>query len=105
MTANESVKLKRALTLPWLIFYGIGVTVGAGIFALVGEIVAIAGDQAVIAFLVAGLIAGVSGMSYAQLASVFPRAGGEVVFVNIGFGPVLGSVVRRVRAAAEAGAE
>ena len=87
------VELKRALNLPWLVFYGIGVTVGAGIFALVGEIVAIAGNQAAMAFLAAGAVAAVTGVSYARLASAFPRAGGEVVFVNLGFGPFLGTVV------------
>ena len=32
-------ELRRTLTLPWLVFYGVGVTVGAGIFALIGELV------------------------------------------------------------------
>jgi len=82
--------LRRTLTLPWLVFYGLGVTVGAGIFALIGEILALAGDAAPAAFLVAGLIAGVTGVSYALLVRVFPRAGGDAVFVARGLGPALG---------------
>lgn len=86
----DAPTLHRTLTLPLLVFYGVGVTVGAGIFALIGEILAIAGDRAPLAFLLAGLIAGATGLSYALLVRVFPRAGGEAVFVNRGLGPVAG---------------
>lgn len=78
--------LRRTLSLPWLVFYGVGVTIGAGIFALIGEVLALAGDQAPLAFLLAGLIAGVTGVSYASLIRRFPKAGGEAVFVNRGVG-------------------
>lgn len=82
--------LKRTLTLPLLVFYGIGVTVGAGIFALIGEILSVSGNQAPLAFLVAGAIAGVTGLSYMQLVQAFPRAGGEAVYVTSGLGARLG---------------
>lgn len=90
---NSQVKLKRTLSLPMLVFYGVGVTIGAGIFALIGEIVGLAGQQAPLAFLLAGIIAAATGLSYAKLSSVYPRAGGEAVFVNIGIGPFWGRVV------------
>ncbi len=60
-TPDTETQLRRTLTLPWLVFYGLGVTVGAGIFALIGEIVGLAGTAAPAAFLLAGLIAGVTG--------------------------------------------
>jgi amino acid transporter len=91
--APSAPTLRRALTLPLLVFYGVGVTVGAGIFALIGEILAIAGDHAPLAFLLAGAIAGATGLSYALLVRVFPRAGGEAVFVNRGIGPLAGQLV------------
>lgn len=78
--------LRRTITLPWLVFYGVGVTIGAGIFALIGEVLALSGDQAPLAFLLAGLVAGVTGVSYAALIRRHPRAGGEAVFVNRGLG-------------------
>ena len=81
-------ELRRSLTLPWLVFYGMGVTVGAGIFALVGEVLGLSGDHALYAFLVAGLVAGITGFSYVLLASVYPRAAGEAVFVKHGMGPL-----------------
>ncbi len=70
--------MRRTLTLPLLVFYGVGVTVGAGIFALIGEILDVSGNQAPLAFLVAGAIAGVTGLSYMQLVRAKPsmsRAG------------------------------
>ncbi|WP_299471684.1 amino acid permease [uncultured Roseibium sp.] len=85
-------KLKRTITLPLLVFYGVGVTIGAGIFALIGEVLALAGDRAPIAFLLAGLIAGVTGVSYASLIKRFPMAGGEAVFVNRGVGALFARV-------------
>lgn len=85
--------LRRSLGLPLLVLYGVGVTVGAGIFALVGEITLLAGDQAPIAFLLAGLIAALTGLSYAAFASVYPRAAGEAIFVSLGIGPATGRIV------------
>ncbi|MCB1449137.1 MAG: amino acid permease [Nitratireductor sp.] len=82
--------LSRVLTLPLLVFYGVGVTVGAGIFALIGEILLVSGDLAPAAFLLAGVIAGMTGLSYALLVAIFPKAGGEAVFVNRGLGHILG---------------
>jgi len=88
---NET-QLRRTLSLPLLVFYGLGVTVGAGIFALVGEILGSAGDQAPLAFLIAGIIAGLTGISYMALVAEFPRAGGEAVYVRQGIGVVAGRV-------------
>ena len=82
---NET-KLRRVLNLPLLVFYGVGVTIGAGIFALIGEVVKVAGDFAPMAFIFAGLIAGATGISYAILSAIYPRAGGEAVFVNNALG-------------------
>jgi len=85
-------RLRRTLSLPLLVLYGLGVTVGAGIFALVGEILGSAGNQAPLAFLVAGAIAGFTGISYMALVAQFPRAGGEAVYVRNGLGSTAGRV-------------
>jgi amino acid transporter len=78
--------LRRALGVWWLVFYGVGVTIGAGIFALIGEIVVLAGDYAPLSFLLAGVIALFTGLSYAVLSSVYPRAAGEALYVRAGLG-------------------
>ncbi len=93
MTDKSEPVLRRALTLPWLVFYGVGVTVGAGVFALIGEVVRVSGDLAVLAFLVAGLVAAFTAMSYAVLASAYPRAAGEAIYVKMGFGEMAGRIV------------
>ena len=45
--------LHRTLSLPWIVLYGLGTTIGAGIYALTGEVAGIAGMNAPLAFLVA----------------------------------------------------
>lgn len=87
------VALRRVLSLPWLVFYGVGVTVGAGIFALIGSITGLAGDHAPLSFLVAGVVAGVTGFSYAALSSAYPRAAGEALFVKMAMGELPGRIV------------
>jgi basic amino acid/polyamine antiporter, APA family len=89
----SETRLRRALGLPLLVFYGVGVTIGAGIFALIGEVLAAAGDHAVWAFLLAGIVAGLTGFSYILLAGAFPKAAGEAVFVKLGLGPAAGRIV------------
>lgn len=79
-------KLNRVISLPMLVFYGVGVTVGAGIFALSGEIIGISGDFAPYSFLLAALIAGFTAVSYSLLSREAPRAAGEAWFVQQAFG-------------------
>ena len=89
-TGPEPAKLKRALGLPLLVFYGLGVTIGAGIFALIGEISGLAGDQAPLAFILAGIMAAMTAVSYARLARLHPVAAGEAAYASDGFGPLAG---------------
>lgn len=89
----EKPALRRALTLPYLVFFGLGVTIGAGIFALIGQVVALAGDRAPQSFLLAGIVAGATGLSYAILVRIYPRAGGEAIFVSRGLGRFAGALV------------
>jgi len=93
MTDKPLPVLRRALNLPWLVFYGVGVTVGAGVFALIGEVVRVSGDHAVLAFLIAGVVAAFTALSYAVLASAYPRAAGEAIYVKMGFGELAGRIV------------
>ena len=61
--------LKRKLGLPLVSFYGLGTIVGAGIYVLIGEVANIAGQQIAWAFLLAGMIASLTGACYAELSS------------------------------------
>ena len=79
------ITLKRNLSLPMMVFYGLGTTIGAGIYALVGEIVNIAGYFAPVSFLVASLLASFTAISFAELSSRFPRAAGASLYVKQAF--------------------
>ncbi|WP_095588902.1 APC family permease [Actibacterium ureilyticum] len=85
--------LKRRIGLPLLTAYGVGVMVGAGIYVLVGAVVAQAGIWAPLAFVIAGLIAAPSALSYAELSTRIPEAAGEAAYVEKGLRSHLLSVL------------
>jgi len=78
-------KLKRSLGLLEVTFYGVGVIVGAGIYALIGKAAGLAGNMVWAAFGIGALIAAFTGLSYAELSSMFPKAGGEYVYLKHAF--------------------
>ena len=82
---NQHVTLKRSLTLPQLVLYGLGTTIGAGIYALIGELAGISGYLAPVSFIVASLIAGLTAMSFAELSGRYPRCAGAALYVKEGF--------------------
>lgn len=77
--------LRRYLGSFTLTLYGIGVMVGAGIFVLVGEVVALAGAGAWMAFVGSAVAALPTALSYAELSSRYPRSAGESVFAKRAF--------------------
>ncbi len=77
--------LARKLGFTALIFYGVGDILGAGIYALVGKVVALAGVGAYLSFALAGLIAAFTALSYAELSSRIPAAAGAAAFVKRAF--------------------
>ncbi len=79
-------QLKRSLSLTLVTLYGVGVTVGAGIYVLVGLTAAKAGMYAPMAFLLAGLLTAFTGLSYAELSTRMPYSAGEAAYVQAGFG-------------------
>ena len=89
----EATELRRVITLPWLILYGIGSTVGAGIYALTGVIAGRAGMLAPLAFAVAALLALFTALSFAELSARFPQAGGALIYVKEGLRSTALSVI------------
>ncbi|MDX1610144.1 MAG: amino acid permease, partial [Halofilum sp. (in: g-proteobacteria)] len=77
--------LRRSISLPLLVLYGLGTIVGAGIYVLTGEVAREAGMGAPIAFVLAAVIAGFTAFSYAELSARFPRAGGVPVYLRAAF--------------------
>jgi amino acid transporter len=77
--------LRRALTLPYAVLYGMGVTIGAGIYVLIGAAAARAGMMVPLAFVVAAVLMGLTGASFAELGGRMPVAAGEAAYVRAGF--------------------
>ncbi len=77
---------KKAFGLWSAVFLGIGSMVGAGIFVLLGEAGAIAGNLVWVSFIFGGIIALLSGYSLAKLASAYPSRGGIVEYLVQGYG-------------------
>lgn len=86
MSKNPS--LKRSLTLAQMVFYGLGTTIGAGIYVLVGKLAEVAGFLSLLSFLIASFMAGLTALSFAELSGRFPRAGGSSVYVREGFSSI-----------------
>jgi amino acid transporter len=80
--------LRRTLTTPLLTLYGLGVTVGAGIYVLVGAAAAAAGPYAPISFLIAAVVVAFTAFSYAELSTRYPVSAGEAAYVEAGFNSV-----------------
>ena len=85
--------LRRRLGLPLLVLYGTGVTVGAGIYVLVGSVAGHAGRHAPLAFVIAAIVMALTVASYAELCTRFPVAAGEAAYVKGAFGSRLMSTV------------
>lgn len=81
-----SAQLQRRLTLPLFTFYGLGSILGAGIYSLVGKVAGEAGLFAPVAFIVAAVLAALTGFSYAELSARYPKSGGEAIYTSKAFG-------------------
>lgn len=90
---DSGTRLRRELGLPAVTLSGIGIILGAGIYALLGEAAGLAGNAVWLTFAIAAAIAAFSALSYAELSSMYPRAGAEFEYVSHAFGRRLAFVV------------
>ena len=91
---GASDHLKRTIGTFQLTMFGVGATVGTGIFFVLSEAVPEAGPAVIISFIIAGIAAGLSAICYAEMASAVPVSGssysyayttlGEFVAMGIG---------------------
>ncbi|HSR33509.1 MAG TPA: amino acid permease [Anaerolineae bacterium] len=84
------VTLSRDLSLFTITMIGVGGMIGAGIFVLTGIAAGVAGPALVLVFLLNGLVTSLTAMSYAELGSAFPEAGGGYLWVKEGLGGTQG---------------
>jgi amino acid transporter len=74
--------LRRRLGLPLLLLYGVGITIGAGIYVLIGAVAGHAGVYAPWSFALAAAAMALTVGSYAELSTRFPVSAGEAAYVR-----------------------
>jgi basic amino acid/polyamine antiporter, APA family len=82
---ESSPPLNRVLSLPMMIFFGLGNILGAGIYVLTGKVAGHAAMYTPLSFLIAALATVFTAFSYAELTSRYPVSAGAAVFVKEGF--------------------
>ena len=84
-TSAQPERLKRGITQWLLLFFVVGDIIGAGIYALVGQVGAQVGGAIWTAFLLALILAVFTACSYAELVTKYPRAGGTATYAHNAF--------------------
>ena len=72
---GASDHLKRSFGTFELTMFGVGSTVGTGIFFVLSQAVPEAGPAVIVSFVIAGVAAGLAAICYAELASAVPVSG------------------------------
>jgi APA family basic amino acid/polyamine antiporter len=80
------LKLKRELGLFEVTVNGVGIILGAGIYALIGPAAGLAGNSLWLSFVIGAFIASFTGLSYAELSTMFPKAAAEYTYVRKAYG-------------------
>ncbi|WP_339675515.1 APC family permease [Cyclobacterium marinum] len=78
---------KNSLSLTGAVALGTGVMIGAGIFALLGQVADLSGTLFPLAFLVGAVISYFSAYTYIKLSNAYPSAGGIAMYLKKAYGP------------------
>ena len=81
--------LERSIGTFQLTMFGVGSTVGTGIFFVMSQAVPEAGPGVIVSFLIAGLAAGLAAICYAELASAVPVSGSSYSYAYTTLGEVV----------------
>lgn len=87
---NDEQRLARRLGLGDAVVLGLGAMIGAGVFAAIGPAADVAGSGLLIGLAIAAVVAYANATSSAQLAAVYPEAGGTYVYGRERLGPIWG---------------
>ncbi len=85
----EGGELERSIGLFQLTLFGVGATIGTGIFIVLTEAVPVAGPAVVWSFVIAGVVAGLTAVCYAELASAVPVSGSSYSYAYATLGEVV----------------
>jgi APA family basic amino acid/polyamine antiporter len=84
---NDEQRLARRVGLGDAVVLGLGSMIGAGVFAAIGPAADVAGSGLLIGLAIAAVVAYANATSSAQLAAVYPEAGGTYVYGRERLGP------------------
>ena len=90
---SKTPTLRRELGLLEVTLSGVGIILGAGIYVLIGQAAGLAGNALWLAFGLSAIMALLTGLSYAELSSMFPKAGAEYDYVANAFNVRLAFVI------------
>ena len=85
-------ELARSIGLFQLTMFGVGATIGTGIFFVLSQAVPVAGPAVIWSFVIAGTVAGLTAVCYAELASAVPVSGSSYsyAYATLGELPAVG---------------
>jgi APA family basic amino acid/polyamine antiporter len=86
-------ELARSIGLFQLSMFGIGATVGTGIFIVLTAAVPVGGPAVILSFVMAGIVAGLTAICYAELASAVPVSGSSYSYAYATLGEGVAMVV------------
>jgi basic amino acid/polyamine antiporter, APA family len=74
--------LKPVLGPVQLVFYGVGVIVGAGVYSVIGTAAGLAQQNLWVSFVIGAGVACLTAISYAEMATAYPQAGAEYTYIR-----------------------
>jgi amino acid transporter len=92
-TDTDGGELKRSIGLFQLTLFGVGATIGTGIFVILTDAVPEAGPAVILAFVMAGVVAGLTAICYAELAGAVPVSGSSYSYAYATMGEAVAVVV------------
>src|SRR5262249_43588334 len=78
--------LRRSIGTFQLTMFGVGSTIGTGIFFVMSQAVPEAGPAVIVSFVIAGIAAGLAAICYAELASAVPVSGSSYSYAYTALG-------------------
>jgi basic amino acid/polyamine antiporter, APA family len=92
-TDTDTGELKRSISLFQLTMFGCGATIGTGIFVILSTAVPEAGPSVILSFVMAGAVAGLTAICYAELAGAVPVSGSSYSYAYATLGEIVAMVV------------